>query len=271
VGDRSGQLAQVAIEDAWSPRFTAFFGWYVERKLRGAFHAVRMLPESDAALQALRAHAGPVLVALNHASWWDPLIAVLLHRRHFADRDNLAPMDAHELRRFRILRKLGIFGIDPDDPGAMEAMAAYVQRRLAQMPHSSVILTPQGRFVDVRQSVVPRPGAAALLAARADMAAWSVAIEYAFWTDARPEVFLRVQQVERPVDARVSTWQRSLQQTMEMNRIALADAVQSREPARFRIMLGGGQAQVNPLYDLWLRVTGRGGAIDIARRVGERA
>ncbi|NBV62900.1 MAG: hypothetical protein EBR71_00200 [Planctomycetes bacterium] len=65
----------MAIEDAWSPRFTAFFGWYVERKLRGAFHAVRILPESDAALQAMRAHAGPVLVALNHASWWDPLIA----------------------------------------------------------------------------------------------------------------------------------------------------------------------------------------------------
>ena len=65
MGDRGDQLARVAIEDAWSPRFTAFFGWYVERKLRGAFHAVRMLPESEAALQDLRAHAGPVLVALN--------------------------------------------------------------------------------------------------------------------------------------------------------------------------------------------------------------
>ena len=271
MGDRSSQLAHVAIEDAWSPRFTAYFGWYVERKLRGAFHAVRMLPESEAALRALQVHAGPVLVALNHASWWDPLIAVLLHRRHFADRDNLAPMDAHELRRFRILRKLGIFGIDPDEPGAMEAMGAYVRRRLAQMPRSSVILTPQGRFVDVRQPVVPRPGAAALLASQPDMAAWSVAIEYAFWTDARPEVFLRVQQVQPPIDARVPTWQRSLQQTMEANRVALADAVQARDAARFRIMLGGGQAQVNPVYDLWLRVTGRGGSSDVARRAGERA
>ena len=271
MGDRGGQLARVAIEDAWSPRFTAFFGWYVERKLRGAFHAVRMLPESGAALRDLRAHDGPVLVALNHASWWDPLIAVLLHRRHFPDRDNLAPMDAHELRRFRILRKLGIFGIDPDDPAAMEAMGAYVQQRLAQMPRSSVILTPQGRFVDVRQSVVPRPGAAALLAARPDMDAWSVAIEYAFWTDARPEVFLRVQRVQRPMDARVPTWQRSLQQAMESNRLALSDAVQSRDPQRFRVMLGGDDARVNPVYDLWLRLSGRGRSIDVARRVGERA
>ena len=271
MGDRGDQLARVAIEDAWSPRFTAFFGWYVERKLRGAFHAVRMLPESEAALQALRAHAGPVLVALNHASWWDPLIAVLLHRRHFPERDNLAPMDAHELRRFRILRKLGIFGIDPDHPGAMEAMGAHVQRRLAQMPRCSVILTPQGRFVDVRQPVVPRPGAAALLAARPDMAAWSVAIEYAFWTDARPEVFLRVQRVERPSDARVPTWQRSLQQAMEANRVALADAVRSRDSRRFRTVLGGDHARVNPVYDLWLRFTGRGHSIDVARRAGERA
>lgn len=271
MGDRGDELARVAIEDAWSPRFTAVFGWYVERKLRGAFHAVRMLPESEEALRALRAHAGPVLVALNHASWWDPLIAVLLHRRHFPDRDNLAPMDAHELRRFRILRKLGIFGIDPDDPDALEAMGAYVHRRLARMPRCSVILTPQGRFVDVRQPVVPRPGAAALLAARSDMAAWSVAIEYAFWIDARPEVFLRVQQVERPAAARVPTWQRSLQQAMEMNRVALADAVQSRDPARFGLVLGGDQAQVHPVYDLWLRLTGRGRAIDVSRRAGARA
>lgn len=271
MGDRSGQLTQVAIEDAWSPRFTAFFGRYVERKLRGAFHAVRMLPESEAALETLRAHPGPVLVAMNHASWWDPLVAVLLHRRHFPDRDNLAPMDAHELRRFRILRRLGIFGIDPDDPGALEAMGAYVQRRLAQMPRSSVIHTPQGRFVDVRQPVVPRPGAAALLAARADMEAWSVAIEYAFWTDARPEVFLRVQQVERPSEPRLAAWQRSLQQAMEANRQSLSDAVQAREPARFLTVLGGRGARVHPAYDLWLRVTGRGNAIDAARRTGARA
>ena len=56
-----------------------------------------------------------------------------------------------------------------------------------------------------------------------------------------------------------------------MNRVALADAVQSRDPARFGLVLGGDQAQVHPVYDLWLRLTGRGRAIDVSRRAGARA
>jgi len=269
VGDRGGELSGVRIEDAWSARFAAFFGWYALRQLRGRFHAVRIMPGTREALAELAAYAGPAMVAMNHSSWWDPMLAVALWRSFFQSRSSLSPMDAAQLARFRFLRKLGIFGIDPDDPRSMEAMGSYVARRMTEMDRPTITLTPQGRFTDVREPVVPRPGSAALLAAHAGMRAWSLAMEYGFWADARPEVFLRVVAVETPADRRLVGWQRTLKATMESNQRALANAVRSREAAAFECVVGGDAARVHPVYDLWLALTGRAGRIDPSR--GPRA
>jgi len=261
VGDRGGELNGVRIEDAWSPRFAAFFGWYAQRQLRARFHAVRLMPGSREALASLAVHEGPAMVAMNHASWWDPMVAVALWRWFFPTRANLSPMDAAQLARFRFLRKLGIFGIDPDDPRSLEAMGGHVARRMASQRRPTVILTPQGRFTDVREPMVPRPGAAALLAAHAGMRAWTLAIEYAFWADARPEVFLRVRAVEAPAEPRLASWQRALGGAMQENQDSLAQAVRGRAPSVFECLVGGDAARVHPVYDLWLALTGRSGAI----------
>jgi hypothetical protein len=174
-------------------------------------------------------------------------------------------MDVAQLGRFRFLRKLGIFGIDPDHPKSLEAMGAYVARRMATMDRPTIVLTPQGRFTDVREPMAPRPGAAALLAAHPDMRAWSLAMEYGFWSDARPEVFLRVVAVETPADRRLVGWQRTLEAVMESNRRALAAAVQSRDAAAFECIMGGDAARVHPVYDLWLAMAGRAGRIEPSR------
>jgi hypothetical protein len=178
-------------------------------------------------------------------------------------------MDASQLAKFRFLRRLGIFGIDPDDPRSLEAMGAYVRRRLGEIARPTVILTPQGRFVDVREPAVPRPGAAALLASTPEMRAVSVAVEYGFWVDAKPEVFLRAVEVTAPVEPRTVAWQRSLQDAMEANRLALAALVRAREPAGFVCVAGGDASRVHPVYDAWRAIVGRSGGIDTSHR--ERA
>ncbi len=265
MGDRGGELSGVRIQDAWSPRFAAFFGWYALRQLRGRFHAVRIMPGTREALAELAACTEPAVVAMNHSSWWDPMLAVALWRSFFQGRSNLSPMDASQLARFRFLRRLGIFGIDPDDPRSMAAMGSYVARRMAELHRPTIMLTPQGRFTDVREPVVPRPGTAALLAAQPGMRAWSLAMEYGFWADARPEVFLRVVAVETPSDPRLVGWQRTLEGAMESNQRALAAAVRSRDAAAFECIVGGDAARVHPVYDLWLALTGRAGRIDPSR------
>ena len=258
-------MSGIAIPDRWSPRFAAFFGWYAGRQLARRFHAVRLAQGSEAALAALREAPGPALVAMSHASWWDPMVAVWLHRRHFPDRGNVTPMDSRELARFRFLTRLGIFGIDPDDPASLPAMVRHVEARLATMSRGTFVVTPQGRFTDVRDPVTLRPGAASVLAAVRGMQAWCVAVEYAFWVDARPEVFIRVERVPEPAQTRRAAWQGALQGAMQQNADALSMAVRARKAERFTTALGG-EARVHPVYDLWLRVRGRSRAIDVEHR-----
>jgi hypothetical protein len=266
VGNGRGELSGIRIADAWNPRFAGFFGWYAQRQLRQRFHAVRLASGSRASLADLADCDGPALVVLNHASWWDPMVAVALWRWFFSRRSNLSPMDAAQLGRFRFLRKLGIFGIDPDDPGSLAALGAHVAQRMRAMAQPTVILTPQGRFTDVRDPVVPRPGAAALLAAHPGMRAWSLAIEYGFWSDARPEIFLRVETLDTPTDRRLVGWQRALEQGMQSNQSRLAELVRARAPEPFESLCGGDAARVHPVYDLWLALAGRSGGIEPTRR-----
>lgn len=257
-------MSEIAIADRWSPRFAALFGG-AQRQLQRRFHAVRLTRGSRKALESLRQVSGPALVAMSHASWWDPMVAVWLHLRFFPERGNVSPMNAQELARFRFLTRLGIFGIDPDDPASLPAMVRHVVARLRAMPKATFMVTPQGRFTDVRDPVVPRPGAAAVLAEWPGMPAWSVAVEYGFWVDARPEVFLRVERLEPPSEPRRGAWQRTLQAGMQANADRLAEVVRAREPGRFESVLGG-EAHVHPVYDLWLKLRGRGRGIELDHR-----
>jgi hypothetical protein len=174
-------------------------------------------------------------------------------------------MDSRELARFRFLTRLGIFGIDPDDPASLPEMVRHVEARLSAMPRGTFIVTPQGRFTDVRDPVTLRPGAASVLAAIPGMQAWCVAVEYGFWVDARPEVFIRVERVPEPAEVRRAAWQGALQGAMQRNADALSMAVRARQVHRFTTALGG-EARVHPVYDLWLRARGRSRAIEVEHR-----
>lgn len=250
------------IPGRYSPRFAAGFGWYTRRLIAKSFHAVRLARGSDRALRDIGIHDGPVIIALSHASWWDPLIAVLLGRTFMPDRAGCAPMDATQLRKFGFFRRLGLFGIDPDAPESLEAMRGYVEARFRENPRTTLWLTPQGRFADPRAEIVVRPGAAAIAATMLTCRVLTVAVEYAFWLDKKPEVFLRCV----PVGAAGSTtaWQRAIVAAMRENAAALAGLVIARDPAAFEVLLGSG-AGINPVYDAWLRAKGASAAIDSTR------
>ncbi|MFO0829652.1 MAG: lysophospholipid acyltransferase family protein [Phycisphaerales bacterium] len=248
-----------------NPRVRRVFTWYAERMLRRRFHAIRAVRGGGAALADVAAARGPTLLVLSHSSWWDPIVASLLWRRWFAPREVVAPMDRRELERFRFMRKLGMFGIDPDDPASLAAMQAYVIERLVDAPDAVVMLTPQGRFADPREPIVVRPGAASLAAHAGIARAASVAIEYAFWNDQRPEVFLRVEPIEAPASPTTTAWQRAIAAAMRGNAQSLASAVRGRDASQFEAIVGGA-ARIQPVYDLWLALTGRSRAIDVGHR-----
>jgi hypothetical protein len=50
---------------------------------------------------------------------------------------------------------------------------------------------------------------------------------------------------------------------MAANQAALATLVRARKPAAFDVLLGAGAARTNPVYDAWLKLRGKGSAIEV--------
>ncbi len=51
----------------------------------------------------------PLLVCVNHPSWWDPLIGLYLSQRFFKARRQYAPIAALGLAKYRFFERLGFF------------------------------------------------------------------------------------------------------------------------------------------------------------------
>jgi 1-acyl-sn-glycerol-3-phosphate acyltransferase len=255
------------LADRYSARFFAIFSWYVQRMFRKNFHGVHLDPSSVQTLDRLNSHPGPAIALGNHPGWWDPLVAVLLTRLYLPDRPMLAAMDRAELERFAILRRLGIFGIDPDDPRSLQAQTEFLGRRFTERPRATFWITPQGRFTDVREDIRLRPGAAAV-AARLDPEPMVVALamDYCFWNDRKPELCMRVIPVHASArsDGPLSTtdWVRAMTSTMRENQNELTKLTIRRDPQDWLQVIAPRQHQkTNPVYDLWLRLRGRSGQL----------
>ena len=257
------------IPAAPSPRVRAVFAAMVASMVRRRFHAVRLARGSREALSGADSGARPAVVVMNHCSWWDPIILIVLSREFMPSRAPYGPIDRDELRRFAIFRKVGLFGVDPDDPRTLDAMRGYLAGVAARDPRFALFVTPQGRFADVRDEIVPRPGVAAVAAALAPDRAVSIAVEYGFWVDQKPEIFLRAETVSC-AEGGTLAWQRRFTEAMRANQAALAGLVRARDAAAFEPLsarFAPKTTGTNPFYDLWLRVTGRaGGELGEARR-----
>lgn len=253
-----------------SPTWQRFFAMYLRRLFRKSFFAVRLAPGTHEALAAIEQDQRPAIVLINHASWWDPLVAMWLGQQLTPTRPVLGPMELAQLKKFAVFRKLGIFGLDPDQPGSLAAMTDYLRHVFATAPRTAFWVTPQGQFADVRDPIRIRPGAAAVAARLGDVVVGAVAVEYVFWADQRPELLVRAAPVETPPPnpAGVSTasWTRAMQSAMQANADALAALSRGRDPNAFETLAGGGPTKIHPLFDLWMRLRGRDPALTTTDR-----
>ncbi len=127
-----------------STLFTRWFAGDAERRMRGAFGALRV----RGAEHLLRAaEAGPVLVVSNHTSWWDPMLVLVLTVRVLRV-DAFAMMDAKNLRILPFFGKVGAFGVDLED-AADGARAIRYAAKLLDRPGRLVWIFAQGREVPV--------------------------------------------------------------------------------------------------------------------------
>lgn len=163
----------------WKLRgFAAFNRYYLKRH----FHTVRVLkpiPSSNVPCA--------VVVYLNHAAWWDPLVCLLLQREFFCGRPSFAPIEARQLERYRALQGLGFFGIRPGFAGARRFLETG--NSILSESNAMMWVTPEGRFADVRERPAHfRSGLGHLARLGCDFHYLPMAIEYVFWEERKPEV-----------------------------------------------------------------------------------
>lgn len=159
---------------------------YVARYLRRRFHAVRLWG-SEAAIQIPRDM--PLLIVSSHASWWDVLVGYFLARR-LVRLPCCAPMDEAQLRRYRILTRLGVYSVDRFSRAGMRAFFRYTVDLLAS--GCAVWMTPQGEISsNWRRPVRFQTGVGHLVRRLPAIAVVPVAIVYEFLDEPRPEIFVR--------------------------------------------------------------------------------
>jgi 1-acyl-sn-glycerol-3-phosphate acyltransferase len=234
-----------------SPLLLRWFTWYSRRYLRHHFHSLRVsqtgLPPASDEL--------PLVVYANHASWWDALVFLVTKDQFFSDRAAFAPIDAAMLERYKFFRKLGFFGVQQNaQGGAIQFLR--VAEALLESPQTLLAITPQSRFVDVRERPLRFAPGLGHLATRTQQAAFvPFAVEYVFWEERLPEILIRFGE---PLEIRSASrtnsnadyWTARFEQQLTKTQEDLALGAQRRDPAGFQILLSGGAGQ-GGVYDWW--------------------
>lgn len=235
-----------------SPRlfrvFSAYSRWYAGRH----FHAIR-ISRSGAIPNA----AGlPLVLYLNHASWWDPLVCLTLQNALFEKRRPYAPIDAEALNKYRFFGKLGFFGVEQQSQrGAMQFIRTA--GTLLRQPDTILWLTPQGRFADVRERPARfKPGLGHLPRCVERAAYVPLALEYTHWEERKAEVLCRFGPVEiaggkaglRAIEER--DWTPHFERQLQAAQDALALEAQRRAPQDFEVLMRAGTG-VGAIYDSW--------------------
>jgi len=232
-----------------SPALLRYFLGYARFYVGRHMHAVRV--SQGEKLRQL--YGKPLLLYMNHPSWWDPMIAAVLAGCYLPGYLHYAPMEAVALQKYPFFRKLGFFGVTHNSFQSQRKLLEISTRVLSQS-HSAMWITPQGRFSDVRERPLRiESGFIHLVRHAPQCVVLPVAIEYAFWEESKPEVLVRFGD---PVSANELQHQPKAQQTLEFNLEQALDALQqaviARDVSAFQILLRGNSG-VGGVYDLWRR------------------
>lgn len=171
------------------------FRIYNRQYLTRNFHRVHL----DGDLSGLRGDGtAPLLVCVTHSSWWDLLLGCRLVEA-LPEWNIYTAMDEAQLERYRFFAKMGVIGVDRGSLHGVKEFTSYC-KQLLETPTRSLWLTPQGDFVS--SSVRPihfQPGIGVIAQALRQFYITTVAFDYEFWSESRPEAFISVRPMERVV------------------------------------------------------------------------
>jgi 1-acyl-sn-glycerol-3-phosphate acyltransferase len=240
-----------------SPLFLRGFTWYCRGYIRRHFHSLRV---SRAGLPP-DVSGWPLVIYTNHASWWDPLVGLVLKNEFFSGRSLFAPIDSAMLTRYQMFARLGFFGVEQ---GSRRGAAQFLRtsEAILRSPQHLLAVTPQGRFADVRERPVKFQAGLGRLATRIERALFlPMAAEFVFWEERLPEILVRFGEPievhgKHATSLTHDDWAALFEQTLAANQDALSLETQRRNPSDFTMLLHGGAGQ-GGVYDFWRAVKAR--------------
>lgn len=82
---------------------------------------------------------------LNHTSWWDGLIPLLLNRKLF-HQNARAMMEDKQMKEYEFFKKIGAFSVNLEDPKSAIRSLRYAVESM-ERPNSSLFIYPEGTIV----------------------------------------------------------------------------------------------------------------------------
>jgi len=232
----------------WTP-LEGWFGTYTKRYLQRSFHTIHLLGSLP---QLSVSDDIPLLVCLNHASWWDVMLGFHLQHTLFGW-DWYGVMDARQLQRYSILRHVGMIGVDRTSLAGAKEFLEHATT-LLRGKRRSLWLTPQGEMLSPRaRPICFQSGLGHLAAALGDFQIVRIALHYEHWNERAPEAFVHISPTEIHSDSHDAFDRKAFlchqERRMEREVDALLLAAEQRDPTLFTPLLHGSSG-ISPTYDL---------------------
>jgi 1-acyl-sn-glycerol-3-phosphate acyltransferase len=199
------------------------------------------------------------------------MVSVLLAEQLLPGRAHFAPMDAAALKKYPILRRLGIF---PVEMTTARGAAQFLRTSQAVLESGGVVwITPQGRFADPREPLAFKPGLGALATRVPGLTLVPLAIEYTFWDERLPETLLRIGEPVTMSEV-VSSEDATAMLTGALATVMaeLKASVMARDAGAFEVLVQGGRG-TGGFYALGRRLralfTGRPVVMDHTERASD--
>jgi 1-acyl-sn-glycerol-3-phosphate acyltransferase len=194
---------------------------------------------------------GPLIVYLNHPSWWDGYLAFLLNRNVLHGRfQGYAMMEERQLRLYRFFSWSGAFSVHRQDARSALRSVAYIGRLLAERRDRSLYIFPQGEIApNDRRPLEIFSGLARIARQAGGATLWPVALRYEFRGEQRPEAFIRAGPLHRSAadaDPRALTAEVGARLTAACD--ALRDEYNAGNLGDYQPLLRG-RAGVNRVFD----------------------
>lgn len=180
----------------------ALYWLFARWSLYSSFHRVWL--QSHGPLPEPR--DGPLLLYLNHSSWWDGYMMYVIHRVVLRGRfDAHLLMEERQLRAFRFFTWSGAFSINRHDPRDVRRAQLYAVNLLrgGRRPRALFVF-PQGKIVPQdRRPLETFPGVARIIAKAGSVTLCPVALRYEFLGEQWPHAFIRIgptHKVANPAD-----------------------------------------------------------------------